>query len=92
MSTRSGQFVTLKEIVDEVGRDASRFFFAMRSPTSHLEFDVDLAKKQSNENPVFYVQYVHARIRSIFREAEKQGIPSSPDTGSLNFRKKKNGS
>ena len=74
MSTRSGEFVTLKEIVDEVGRDASRFFFAMRNPNSQLEFDVDLAKKQSNENPVYYVQYVHARIASIFREAEKRGI------------------
>lgn len=81
MSTRSGEFVTLKEILDEVGRDACRFFFAMRSPNSQLEFDVDLAKKQSNENPVYYVQYVHARICSIFREAEKRGVggvPASP--------------
>lgn len=74
MSTRSGEFVTLREILDEVGRDACRFFFAMRSPSSQLDFDVDLAKKQSNENPVYYVQYVHARICSIFREAEKRGI------------------
>lgn len=74
MSTRSGTFITLKEILDEVGRDACRFFFAMRSPSSQLEFDVDLAKKQSNENPVYYVQYVHARICSIFAEAEKRGI------------------
>ncbi len=82
MSTRSGQFITLKEVVDEVGRDACRFFFALRSPNSQLEFDVDLAKKQSNENPVYYVQYVHARICSIFREAEKRGMQySSPDLG-----------
>ncbi len=74
MSTRSGQFITLQEVVDEVGRDAARFFFALRSPNSQLEFDVDLAKKQSNENPVFYVQYVHARICSIFREGEARGI------------------
>ena len=74
MSTRSGEFVTLKEILDEVGKDACRFFFAMRSPNSQLEFDVDLAKSQSNENPVFYVQYVHARICSIFKEAEKRGV------------------
>ena len=74
MSTRSGEFVTLKEILDEVGPDACRFFFAMRNPNSQLLFDVDLAKKQSNENPVFYVQYVHARISSIFKEAEKRGI------------------
>ncbi len=75
MSTRSGQFVTLREILDEVGRDACRFFFALRSPNAQLDFDVDLAKKQSNENPVYYVQYVHARICSIFKEAEKRGIP-----------------
>ncbi|OGR54059.1 MAG: arginine--tRNA ligase [Elusimicrobia bacterium RIFCSPLOWO2_02_FULL_39_32] len=74
MSTRSGEFVPLKEVVDEVGRDAARFFFALRSPTSHLEFDIDLAKKKSNENPVYYAQYVHARICSIFSEAKKRGI------------------
>ncbi len=74
MSTRSGQFVTLREILDEVGRDACRFFFALRSPNSQLDFDVDLAKKKSNENPVYYVQYVHARICSIFREGEKRGV------------------
>ncbi|OGR84947.1 MAG: arginine--tRNA ligase [Elusimicrobia bacterium RIFCSPLOWO2_01_FULL_54_10] len=86
MSTRSGQFVTLKEVVDEVGRDAARFFFALRSPNSQLEFDVDLAKKQSNENPVYYVQYVHARICSIFREAEKRGIKYSDPELSKNTR------
>ena len=74
MSTRSGEFVTLKEVLDEAGRDACRFFFAMRSPSSQLEFDVDLAKRQSNENPVYYVQYVHARVCSIFKEGEKRGI------------------
>lgn len=77
MSTRSGQFVTLKEVVDEVGKDAARFFFALRSPNSQMDFDVDLAKKQSNENPVYYVQYVHARICSIFKEAEKRGVKFS---------------
>jgi len=74
MSTRAGEFVTLREIMDEVGTDACRFFFAMRNLSSQLEFDVDLAKKQSNENPVYYVQYVHARICSIFREAEKRNV------------------
>jgi arginyl-tRNA synthetase len=69
MSTRSGQFITLRDVLDEVGKDACRFFFAMRSPQSQLEFDLELAKKQSNENPVFYVQYVHARICSIFKGA-----------------------
>jgi arginyl-tRNA synthetase len=72
MSTRSGEFVTLREVLDEVGRDAVRFFMMMRSSESHLDFDLDLAKKQAPENPVFYVQYAHARICSIFREAEKQ--------------------
>ncbi|MBI5201592.1 MAG: arginine--tRNA ligase [Elusimicrobia bacterium] len=71
MSKRAGSFVSLKEVIDEVGRDACRFFFALRTANSHMNFDLELAKKQSSENPVFYVQYVHARICSIFREAEK---------------------
>ena len=74
MSKRAGEFVTLREVVEEVGRDACRFFFAMRTPNSHLDFDLELAKKKSQENPVFYVQYVHARIASIFRQAEEKGI------------------
>jgi arginyl-tRNA synthetase len=74
MSTRSGQFTTLKEVLDEVGKDAARFFFLMRKSDAHLEFDLDLAKKTSNENPVFYVQYAHARIESIFRVAKDEGI------------------
>ncbi|OGS02028.1 MAG: arginine--tRNA ligase [Elusimicrobia bacterium RIFOXYB12_FULL_50_12] len=69
MSTRSGEFVTLKEVLDEVGTDACRFFFMLRAPDSQLEFDLDLAKKQSSENPVFYVQYVHARSHSIFAQS-----------------------
>jgi len=74
MSKRAGEFVRLKEVVDEVGRDACRFFFALRTPDSHLNFDLELAKKQSSDNPVYYCQYVHARICSIFREAVKQGL------------------
>jgi arginyl-tRNA synthetase len=74
MSTRSGQFTTLKEVLDEVGNDAARFFFLMRKSDAHFEFDLDLAKKTSNENPVFYVQYAHARIESIFRVAKDEGI------------------
>jgi arginyl-tRNA synthetase len=74
MGKRSGEFVTLREVVDEVGRDATRFFFLMRKGDSQLEFDLDLAVKQSSENPVFYVQYAHARCCSIFRQAEKEGI------------------
>jgi len=74
MSTRAGQFTTLKEVLDEVGRDAARFFFLMRKSDAHLEFDLDLAKKTSNENPVYYVQYANARIESIFRNAREQNI------------------
>ncbi len=76
MSKRAGEFVRLREVVDEVGKDACRFFFAMRTPDSHLNFDLELAKKQSSENPVYYCQYVHARICSIFRQAVKEGILS----------------
>lgn len=74
MSKRAGTFISLREIIDEVGKDACRFFFALRTPDSHLNFDLELAKKQSSENPVFYVQYVHARIGSIFRKAAETGL------------------
>ncbi len=73
MSKRSGEFVTLEELVAEVGRDAARYFFVMRSADSHLDFDLDLAKSQTNENPVFYIQYAHARICSIFRQLAEKG-------------------
>ena len=79
MSTRSGEFVTLREVIEEVGVDATRYFFAMRRSDSHLDFDLDLAKSTSTENPVYYVQYAHARINSIFREAESRGAPLSRD-------------
>ncbi|MCL5966718.1 MAG: arginine--tRNA ligase [Deltaproteobacteria bacterium] len=74
MSTRSGEFVTLREVLDEVGPDAARFFYLMRSFHSHLDFDLTLARTQSSENPVYYIQYVHARICSLFREAEARGV------------------
>ncbi|HOI14916.1 MAG TPA: arginine--tRNA ligase [Geobacteraceae bacterium] len=74
MSTRSGEFVTLKEVVDEVGRDAARFFFLMRRSDSQLDFDLELAKSQSSDNPVYYVQYAHARICSIFDNAREKGF------------------
>ncbi len=74
MGKRSGEFVTLREVIDEVGRDATRFFFLMRKGDSQLEFDLDLAVKQSSENPVFYVQYAHARICSLFRQAAEAGL------------------
>ncbi len=70
MSTRSGQFITLRELREEVGSDAARFFYVMRSHEQHLDFDLDLAKSRSNENPVYYVQYAHARICSVFRNLE----------------------
>ena len=73
MSTRAGRFLRLKDLVDEVGRDATRYFMVMRKPESHLVFDFELAKKQSLENPVYYVQYAHTRIASVFREAQSRG-------------------
>ncbi len=75
MSKRSGEFVTLAEVVQEVGRDAARFIFLTRRADSPLDFDLEVAKAQSLENPVYYVQYAHARISSVLREAEKAGIP-----------------
>lgn len=83
MSTRKATFVTVDELVDEVGPDALRFFFLMRKPDNLIEFDLDLAKKQSQENPVFYVQYAHARLCSIERQAKEQGIGSGGDAESL---------
>ena len=73
MSKRTGRFVTLEELVEEVGRDAARYFFVMRSADSHLEFDLDLARAESNENPVYYIQYAYARICSILRQLAEQG-------------------
>lgn len=84
MSTRSGEFVTLREVIDEVGRDACRFFFLMRRSDSQLDFDLELAKQQSNDNPVFYVQYAHARVCSINRAAQEQGL-SLPALGEVDF-------
>jgi len=75
MSTRSGEFETLADVIAEVGVDATRFFFLMRSSDSHLDFDLDLAKKESPENPVYYIQYAHARICSVFRTAGEQEVP-----------------
>jgi arginyl-tRNA synthetase len=74
MSTRSGEFVTLREVLNEVGKDAARYNFLMRRSDSHLDFDLELAKKQSSENPVYYVQYAHARICSIIKMAQDKGI------------------
>ena len=80
MSKRLANFVTLDELIDEVGSDAVRFFFLMRSTSSHLEFDLNLAKEQSEKNPVYYLQYAHARIASILRFAEEQGTFRATDS------------
>ena len=88
MSTRSGEFTTLREVLDEVGSDAARFFYLLRSFHSHLDFDLTLAKTQSSENPVYYIQYVHARICSIFREAAARGetlLSDHPHLSSLSL-------
>jgi len=88
MSTRSGEFVTLREVLDEVGADAARFFFLTKRADSHLDFDLDLAKRQSRDNPVYYVQYVHARVASIFRIAGERGIDADmtdPDLTALSL-------
>jgi len=74
MSKRAGEFVTLRDVVQEVGSDAARYIFLTRRSDSHLDFDLDVAKEQSRENPVYYVQYAHARIASLFREAEGRNI------------------
>jgi arginyl-tRNA synthetase len=74
MSKRTGRAVTLADLVDEVGKDAARFFFNMRGADTHLDFDLDLAVSQSSDNPVFYVQYAHARISSILRQVRENGI------------------
>ena len=79
MSTRAGEFVTLKDIVDEVGKDAARFMFLSRSYESGLEFDLELAKKKSADNPVYYVQYVHARITGILNKAKDEGLIDHTD-------------
>ena len=74
MSTRKAEFVTLDELIDEVGIDVVRYFYIMRSANSHLNFDLDLAKRQTEENPVFYLQYAHARVSSIFRRAKQRDL------------------
>ena len=84
MSTRAGEFVTLREVRDEVGTDAARFIFLSRKSDSKLDFDLDLAKEKSNDNPVYYVQYAHARICSILRNAAEQGV-ELPDPESVDF-------
>lgn len=85
MSKRRGEIVSLREILDAVGRDVARFFFLMRSTESHLDFDLDLAMEQSNENPVYYVQYAHTRMCGIFRQAAEQGVRPEPEKADLSL-------
>jgi len=81
MSTRSGEFVTLRELRDEVGKDAARFFYVMRGADQHMDFDLELAKSQSNDNPVYYVQYAHARVCSVFRQLAERQMNWDEQTG-----------
>ena len=78
MSKRTGEFITLDELLGEIGVDAARWFFASRAASSGIDFDIELAKKQSSENPVYYVQYAHARIASILRKAADSGMAAPP--------------
>lgn len=85
MSTRKATYVTLDELIQEVGPDVVRFFFLFRKHNSHLDFDLDLAKRQAPENPLFYVQYAHARLASVFREAEKAGLALPANTAKIDL-------
>ena len=87
MSTRSGEFITLRELRKEVGRDAARFFYVMRKCEQHMDFDLDLAKSQSSDNPVYYVQYAHARIHAVLRQAADKGIDVEPSPGLENLER-----
>jgi arginyl-tRNA synthetase len=81
MSTRAGRFVTLRELREEVGNDAARFFYVSRSNDQHLEFDLELAKTRSNDNPVYYIQYAHARVASVFRQLAERALSWNRDAG-----------
>jgi len=86
MSTRSGEFITLREVLDEVGKDACRFMFLTRKADSHLDFDLEVAKQQTQENPVYYVQYAHARLASVLRNAKENGsLPILNDAPNLSL-------
>jgi arginyl-tRNA synthetase len=87
MSTRSGEFVTLRQLREEVGNDAARFFYVMRSNDQHLDFDLELAKSRSNDNPVYYIQYAHARISSVFRQLEEKSLRWDLTEGASNLPK-----
>lgn len=85
MSTRSGSFVTLRELRAEVGNDAARFFYVLRKSEQHMDFDLDLARSQSSENPVYYIQYAHARIHSVMRQMNEKGMAWDQTEGESNL-------
>jgi arginyl-tRNA synthetase len=85
MSTRSGEFVTLRQLREEVGNDAARFFYVMRSNDQHLDFDLELAKSRSNDNPVYYIQYAHARVASVFRQLAEKSLDYDRSAGIESF-------
>ncbi len=85
MSTRSGEFVTLRELRQEVGNDAARFFYVMRKCEQHMDFDLDLAKSESSDNPVYYIQYAHARVASVFRQLAEKGLSWDRDNGTAHL-------
>ncbi|MEE8482908.1 MAG: arginine--tRNA ligase [Acidiferrobacterales bacterium] len=87
MSTRSGEFVTLRELREEVGNDAARFFYVMRKCEQHMDFDLDLAKAQSSDNPVYYIQYAHARVCSVFRQLEEKNMSYDVVAGNNNLER-----
>jgi arginyl-tRNA synthetase len=89
MSTRTGDFITLREVIEEVGKDAARFFILLTAPNSPIEFDLELAKKKSNDNPVFYVQYVNARCCSIFKESANRDLLSDFDLNLLQTKEER---
>ena len=87
MSTRSGEFVTLRELREEVGNDAARFFYVMRKSEQHMDFDLDLAKSQSSDNPVYYIQYAHARVCSVMRQLEEKQLQWDREQGAAHYSK-----
>jgi len=87
MSTRSGSFVTLRELREEVGNDAARFFYVTRKAEQHMDFDLDLAKSESKDNPVYYIQYAHARICSMLRKLNEMELPIDSEQGLLYLSK-----
>jgi len=87
MSTRSGSFVTLRELREEVGNDAARFFYVARKSEQHMDFDLDLAKSESNDNPVYYIQYAHARICSVLRQLQERGLSRNKELGLVHIER-----